>query len=64
MQNRWGKQNDNEGRTKNNEKIKGINKNSTVRTTLLKSNNKVITNAVSTTVARVIATEMNELTQH
>ena len=46
MQNRWGKQNDNKVITKNNKKIKGINKNSKVITMLLKNNNKVITNAI------------------
>lgn len=46
MQNRWGKQNDNKVITKNNKKIKGINKNSKVITILLKNNNKVITNAI------------------
>ena len=61
MQNRWGKQNDNKVITKNNKKIKGINKNNRFITMLSKHNNKVITNAIKK--HNIVIAKNNKLNQ-
>ena len=61
MQNRWGKQNNNKVITKNNKKIKGINKNNRFITMLSKHNNKVITNAIKK--HNIVIAKNNKLNQ-